>query len=99
MSDDQVERDYEEETGIQITNTFANRDPDATPMVIVAGHAPFTWGEDAAASVYHAVVLEEIARMACLTLAIDPAVAPLKQTIVDKHFQRKHGKHAYYGQK
>jgi L-ribulose-5-phosphate 4-epimerase len=98
MSDDQVDRDYEEETGFQITNAFADRNPDETPMVVVAGHAPFTWGNDAAASVYHAVVLEEIARMAYLTRAIDPAAAPLKQAIVDKHFQRKHGKDAYYGQ-
>jgi L-ribulose-5-phosphate 4-epimerase len=67
-------------------------------MVIVAGHAPFTWGKDAAASVYHAVVLEQIARMAYLTKAIDPTRDPLKQSIVDKHYLRKHGKDAYYGQ-
>jgi len=70
----------------------------ATPMVIVAGHGPFAWGRDAAESVYHAVVLEEIARMAILTLSIDPARAPLKQELVDKHYLRKHGKDAYYGQ-
>ncbi len=98
MSDGQIERDYEEETGVQITDAFAGRDPLETPMVVVAGHAPFTWGKDAAESVYHAVVLEEIARMAYLTQAIDPSRGPLKQSIVDKHYLRKHGKNAYYGQ-
>jgi len=98
MRDDQVDRDYEDETGLQITETFTDRDPSATPMVVVAGHAPFTWGDDAAQSVYHAVVLEEIARMAWLTLTIDPAAGPLKQSIVDKHYKRKHGDDAYYGQ-
>ena len=98
MSDDQIERDYEEETGVQITEAFADVDPLETPMVLVAGHAPFTWGRDAAESVYHAVVLEEIARMAYLTRAIDPSRGPLKQAILDKHYRRKHGKDAYYGQ-
>ena len=98
MSNEQIERDYEEETGVQITDAFADRSPKETPMVIVAGHAPFTWGKDAAESVYNAVVLEEIARIAYLTKAIDPARGPLKQEIVDKHYLRKHGKGAYYGQ-
>jgi L-ribulose-5-phosphate 4-epimerase len=98
MSDGQIERDYEEQTGVQITDAFAERNPLETPMVVVAGHAPFTWGKDAAESVYHAVVLEEIARMAYLTQAIDPSRGPLKQSIVDKHYSRKHGKGAYYGQ-
>jgi L-ribulose-5-phosphate 4-epimerase len=98
MSDAQIERDYEEETGVQITDAFRGRNPLESPMVLVAGHAPFTWGKDAAESVYHAVVLEEIARMAWLTLSIDPACGPLKQAIVDKHYRRKHGKYAYYGQ-
>lgn len=98
MSNEQIERDYEEETGVQITDAFANRNPLEVPMVIVAGHAPFTWGKNAAESVYNAVVLEEIARMALLTKTIDPGREPLKQEIVDKHYQRKHGKNAYYGQ-
>jgi L-ribulose-5-phosphate 4-epimerase len=98
MSDAQIERDYEEETGVQITDAFKGRNPVETPMVIVAGHAPFTWGKDAAQSVYHAVVLEEIARMAYLTVTIDPSRDALKQAIVDKHYLRKHGKNAYYGQ-
>jgi L-ribulose-5-phosphate 4-epimerase len=98
MSDAQIERDYEEETGVQITDVFQGRNPQEVPMVIVAGHAPFTWGKDAAQSVRHAVVLEEIARMAMFTITIDPGRGPLKQEIVDKHYLRKHGKNAYYGQ-
>lgn len=98
MSDAQIERDYEEETGVQITDCFQHRNPDESPMVIVAGHAPFTWGKDAAKSVYHAVLLEEIARMAYLTKTLRPDTGPLHQGIVDKHFSRKHGKNAYYGQ-
>lgn len=98
MRNDQIERDYEEETGVQITEAFEKRNPLETPMVIVAGHAPFTWGKDAAESVYHAVVLEEIARMAYLTRTIEPSAGPLKQEIMDKHYLRKHGKDAYYGQ-
>lgn len=99
MSDTQIEKDYEQETGAQITDCFANRDPIAVPMVIVAGHAPFSWGKDAAQSVYHAVILEEIAKMAYLTRTLDPNCSPLKQSIVQKHYQRKHGKNAYYGQR
>lgn len=99
MRNDQINRDYEEETGVQITDVYANRNPLETPMVVVAGHAPFTWGKDAAEAVYHAAVLEEIARMALLTLTVNPAASPLKQEILDKHYLRKHGKEAYYGQK
>lgn len=98
MSDEQIERDYEEETGVQITDAFVGKNPDEVPMVIVAGHAPFTWGKDAAKSVYHAVVLEEIARMAYLTKTLNTQQASLKQGILEKHYQRKHGKNAYYGQ-
>lgn len=98
MSDAQIERDYEEETGVQITDCFKDRNPVETPMVIIAGHAPFTWGKNAAQSVYHAVVLEEMAKMAYLTRTLKPDVQPLKQGIMDKHYLRKHGKNAYYGQ-
>ncbi|UTF61580.1 L-ribulose-5-phosphate 4-epimerase [Gilvimarinus sp. DA14] len=98
MSDAQIERDYEEETGVQITDCFKDKNPVETPMAIIAGHAPFTWGKDAAQSVYHAVILEEIAKMAYLTRTLKQDVQPLKQGIVDKHYLRKHGKNAYYGQ-
>lgn len=99
MSDEQIERDYEEETGVQITDCFKTRSPKEVPMVIVAGHAPFTWGKNGADAVYHAVILEEIARMAYLTKTLQQNTAALKQGIVDKHYLRKHGKNAYYGQK
>lgn len=99
MSDAQIERDYEEETGVQITDCFKTRDPKEVPMVIVAGHAPFTWGKSGADAVYHAVILEEIARMAYLTKTLQQNTPPLKQGIIDKHYLRKHGKNAYYGQK
>lgn len=99
MTDEQIERDYEEETGVQITDCFKDRSPEEVPMVIVAGHAPFTWGKNGADAVYHAVILEEIARMAYLTKTLQPNTAALKQGIVAKHYLRKHGKNAYYGQK
>ncbi len=99
MTDEQIERDYEEETGVQITDCFKTRSPKEVPMVIVAGHAPFTWGKSGADAVYHAVILEEIARMAYLTKTLQQNTPPLKQGIVDKHYLRKHGKNAYYGQK
>lgn len=98
MSDEQILRDYEEETGVQITDCFKDRSPDESPMVIVAGHGPFTWGKDAAKAVYHAVILEEVAHMAYLTQTLRPSIGPLRQAIIDKHFLRKHGKNAYYGQ-
>jgi L-ribulose-5-phosphate 4-epimerase len=98
MTNEQIQRDYEEETGVQITDCFKHRHPDESPMVIVAGHGPFTWGKDAAKAVYHAVILEEIAHMAYLTQTLRPSAGPLNQAIIDKHFLRKHGKNAYYGQ-
>ncbi|MBN8215853.1 MAG: L-ribulose-5-phosphate 4-epimerase AraD [Spirochaetes bacterium] len=94
----QVGRDYEEETGHQIMAVMGSRNPAETPMILVAGHAPFTWGKDAAQAVYHAAILEQLAEMATLTLAIRPEAAPLPSHILDKHYQRKHGKNAYYGQ-
>ncbi|HEX7489272.1 MAG TPA: L-ribulose-5-phosphate 4-epimerase AraD [Anaeromyxobacteraceae bacterium] len=98
MTDAAVERDYETETGNQILECFRDRDPSHTPMVLVAGHGPFTWGATPEEAVYHAAVLEEIAKMAFVTRAIAPATPPLPDRIVRKHFERKHGKDAYYGQ-
>ncbi len=72
--------------------------PHENPMVLVCGHGPFTWGESAHKSVYNAAVLEEVARMAFVTLQVNPDAAQLVDYIVDKHYQRKHGKNAYYGQ-
>jgi L-ribulose-5-phosphate 4-epimerase len=96
MTDEAVERDYEVEN--QILECFRNRDPLHTPMVLVAGHAPFTWGETPEKAVYHAAVLEELARMAFITHTLDPAAARLPDSLIRKHYERKHGKDAYYGQ-
>jgi L-ribulose-5-phosphate 4-epimerase len=98
MSPEAVERDYEAETGVQIVDCFRGRDPQQTPMVLVAGHAPFTWGKTAEKAVYHAVVLEELAKMASITRSLNEQAARLPDHLVRKHFERKHGKRAYYGQ-
>ena len=98
MTAEQITRDYEEETGVQITDCYKDKDYEAAPMVLVAGHAPFTWGADAAKSVYHAALLEEIAKMSYLTRTLAPQGTLLSQAIADKHYYRKHGKNAYYGQ-
>jgi L-ribulose-5-phosphate 4-epimerase len=99
MSDQAVERDYEIETGMQILETFAERDPLLTPMVLVAGHGTFTWGETPEKAIYNAAVLEELARMAFVTRTLNPATPRLPERVMRKHFERKHGKHAYYGQR
>jgi L-ribulose-5-phosphate 4-epimerase len=99
MSDEAVERDYEVETGTQILTCFKDKNPLHTPMVLVAGHAPFTWGATAEQAIYNAAVLEELARMAFVTRTLDPAAARLPNSLIHKHFERKHGKNAYYGQK
>lgn len=99
MGRDQVAGDYEYETGLLITRVFESISPLEQPMVLVAGHGPFAWGGDAAASVYNAVVLEEICTMAWITLGVNPAAEPLPDYLTAKHYRRKHGPDAYYGQK
>jgi L-ribulose-5-phosphate 4-epimerase len=99
MSDEAVERDYEIETGNQIVECFRNRDPHHTAMVLVAGHGPFTWGETPEKAVYNAAVLEELALMAFVTQTVNPTARRLPDRLIRKHFERKHGKNAYYGQK
>ncbi|GHV70111.1 L-ribulose-5-phosphate 4-epimerase [Spirochaetia bacterium] len=96
-----VKNNYELETGNLIVAMFQKKkiDPLHSPMALVAGHGPFTWGKSAAQSVYHGAVLEEICKMAQLTLAIDPRAAALPEYIIRKHWERKHGPAAYYGQK
>ena len=96
----EIEEDYEKNTGVVIVDTFRERDikPAAVPGVICASHGPFTWGKDADQAVYHAVVLEEVAKMAILTRQIRPGAVPAPQHIQDKHYFRKHGPGAYYGQ-
>ena len=98
MSDEALERDYELETGHQILACFEKREPLQTPMVLVAGHGVFTWGETPEKAVYNAAVLEELARMAFVTRTLDPSAERLPSRLIDKHFERKHGKGAYYGQ-
>ena len=94
-----VDGDYEAETGTQIIECFRRRDPRQTPMVLVAGHGPFAWGTTADKAVYHAVVLEELAKIASITRnCSNPRAARLPEHLVRKHFERKHGKSAYYGQ-
>lgn len=99
MSDEAVKNDYEIETGNQILECFRDRDPQRTPMVLVAGHAPFAWGKTPEKAVYNAAVLEELARMAFITHTLDTGAARLPNSLIVKHFERKHGKGAYYGQK
>lgn len=94
----QISGDYELETGVAICRTFAKLDPEAIPAVLVAGHAPFCWGKSATEAAHNAVILEYVARMACHTLLINRRSAPLVRQLHDKHFLRKHGKNAYYGQ-
>lgn len=99
VSREEAARAYEAETATAIIEAFEGRNPIHTPAVLVRGHGPFTWGKDAAQSVYHAVVLEEVARIAMYTYSINPDVPDLPQALQDKHFLRKHGPNAYYGQK
>jgi L-ribulose-5-phosphate 4-epimerase len=98
MSDEMIQGDYEKETGKQIVNAFAARSYKELPMVLVAGHGPFTWGDSPEKALYHSQMLEELAKMAALTLQINPSTPRLKKTLVDKHFKRKHGPDSYYGQ-
>jgi L-ribulose-5-phosphate 4-epimerase len=98
MSDAAIERDYETETGVQIVERLRGLDHHEIEMIVVACHGPFTWGKTAQKAVYNSRVLEEIAQMAYLTQSINPTVPPIKDTLIAKHYQRKHGAHAYYGQ-
>ncbi|SEJ14910.1 L-ribulose 5-phosphate 4-epimerase [Dyadobacter sp. SG02] len=100
MSDEMIRRDYEHETGNQILDLFAKEklSYEEVEMVLVACHGPFTWGKDPAKAIYNSIVLEEVAKMAYLTLQINPSAAAIKQSLCDKHYFRKHGKDAYYGQ-
>lgn len=90
---------YEINTGKVIAEAFKLLKPEAIPGVVVANHGPFAWGKDAAEAVHNAVVLEEVARMAILMKTIDPESNPINKYILDKHYNRKHGANAYYGQK
>lgn len=101
LTEREVETNYELETGRVIVETYQKNglDPTAMPGVLVKNHAPFCWGEDAQQAVHHAVVLEEAAKMAFITYQLNPDARPISQYLLDKHYLRKHGANAYYGQK
>ena len=95
----EIEGDYEANTGLAIIRVLQGRDPLGCPAALVAGHAPFCWGKSAADAVHTAVIVEELAAMAWQTLTINPGARPLATELRDKHYFRKHGPNAYYGQK
>lgn len=100
MSDEMIRGDYEEQTGYQIINALKDRgfSYEEVEMILVGNHAPFTWGKSAKKAVYNSAVLEEVAKMAYLSLQINPEAPRLKDTLIKKHWERKHGDKAYYGQ-
>jgi L-ribulose-5-phosphate 4-epimerase len=97
LSDEEV-RTEEASTGDAIIRALAGRDPLEMPAMLVAGHGPFTWGRDAAEAAHHAVLLEEVAALALATFGINPAAVPIPRALLDRHFLRKHGAGAFYGQ-
>ena len=99
MTKKQIEDDYELNTGKVIVERFSGIDPMQMPAVLVANHGPFTWGASPEKAVQNAVVLEEVAKMALGTITISPKQKEISQVLLDKHYLRKHGKDAYYGQK
>lgn len=99
MQPGEIETAYEANTGWVIARRFEGLSPDRLPAVLVCGHGPFAWGATASAAAHNAVVLEELARMAFLTVNLNVSVAPISSALHDKHFLRKHGPGAYYGQK
>ncbi|WP_336790480.1 L-ribulose-5-phosphate 4-epimerase [Paenibacillus sp. MMO-177] len=98
MTRAEIESAYELETGNVIVETFKDKDPMMIPSVLVNSHAPFNWGKDPHEAVHNAVVLEEVAKMALHAYNLNPDVKPMDQSLLDKHFLRKHGANAYYGQ-
>lgn len=100
LTPEEIKEAYEKNTGLVIIETFEKRglNPMYTPAVLCKNHGPFTWGKDAAEAVHNAVVLEEVAKMAAKTELINPTVEPAPDCLKDKHFFRKHGENAYYGQ-
>jgi L-ribulose-5-phosphate 4-epimerase len=98
LTAEEIAKDYEANTGRVICRAFANIHPASVPAVLVAGHGPFTWGANSAEATHNAVVLESIARMAYYTLQLAEHASPLSRELHDKHYLRKHGTNAYYGQ-
>ena len=98
LTDDEIRGAYEKNTGLVIAQTFSDIDPDAVPGVLVRNHGPFAWGTDACNAVHNAVVMEEIAFMNYHAMTLEPSAPSVSRTLLDKHYNRKHGKNAYYGQ-
>ena len=98
MTPTEIETEYEKNTGTVIIETFDGIDPMSIPAVLVKSHGPFIWGNDAAEAVHNAVVLEEVAYMNFHALMLNPGVGAMQKELLDKHYLRKHGKNAYYGQ-
>ena len=98
MTDREIRGEYEKETGNVIVETFADRNPADIPGVVVCSHGPFAWGTDPMNAVHNAVVMEEVAFMNWHAMVLNPEFGPMQQTLLDKHYLRKHGKNAYYGQ-
>ena len=98
MTAAKIDGDYERETGKVIAETFRYQNPNEVPAALMANHGPFTWGADAEAAVRNAAVLEEVAFMAWHTLMMESEIPPIREELLDKHFLRKHGPNAYYGQ-
>lgn len=94
----EIEKDYEKNTGLVIIETFKDKNPIYVPGVLCTNHGPFTWGKDAGEAVHNAVVLEEVAKMAYRAEHLKDGISPAPRVIQDKHFFRKHGENAYYGQ-
>ena len=99
MTPAEIAGEYEKETGNVIIETFEGTDPMTIPAVLVHSHGPFTWGKDSFEAVHNSVVLEEAAMMNYHTIMLNPGIQPMQQELLDKHYLRKHGKNAYYGQK
>ena len=98
LTDEEIQGPYEKNTGLVIIETFKGIDPVAVPGVLVRNHGPFAWGKDAANAVHNAVVMEEVAFMNYHAMTLRPEAPCVSQTLLDKHYYRKHGKNAYYGQ-
>jgi L-ribulose-5-phosphate 4-epimerase len=99
LTAEEIQKDYELNTGLAIVRRMRDKDPMAMPAVLVAGHAPFCWGTSAVDAAHNAWMLEEVAQMALATVALNSGVKPLDPVLLDKHFLRKHGASATYGQK
>ena len=98
MTEDEIKCDYEKETGNVIAETFKNMNPTDIPAVLVNMHGPFTWGQNADDAVHNSVVLEEVSKIAFRTMTVNPKIKTMDKILLDKHFLRKHGSNAYYGQ-